>query len=614
MITEVLSTESHRKWFGTIELKNGLTLYTTGCIASWLFEGEKVDLKIKSRPKEIFGRKTLFFDDYELYRFYNNDKIKVWGIFRKEIELSRTTFSDEEIYKYKILVREAVFEKDFEAIAELEQYHYASQKSRVALWQCEECGKLIESNIKPICDCGGETHIVEIKGSTPASRFLVFELVDRQPYEPNIIAYVRVDPPVPLMHRRINSTIIKNIREKVFPKEWFENVFSPEENMKELFEELRSKHTLKIARHKLWEIASKKAMKQCNSAASRIARVVVHPDYRADGIGIAVVKTAVEWIRERRVPEMRMEKHLVETIAQMARFNPFFEKAGFCYMWDTASNKPVLYKPLTEIAKNYIIKFIEKDEIARKHGGKLCVSRYGEVKKLKKLLFKNVSKVFSTVLDLSKVENDVRFVLESFGVKQRVVERYIFRDVSFEVEPGSIVAVIGASGAGKTTLLKLILGLDKPSGGEIEVDANKVVAMIPGEVEPEITDKSLIEQVYEICGDIYVAVEILNKCGISDAVLYRARYTELSTGQKERFRIALCLAQKPSLLLIDEFAAHLDDITAMRVARKISTLSRSSGITLIAVTHRKEVLKALDPDKVLYVGYGGVMVREDQRT
>ncbi len=614
MITEVLSTESHRKWFGTIELKNGLTLYTTGCIASWLFKGEKVDLRIKSRPKEIFGRKTLFFDDYELYRFYNNDKIKVWDVFRRELELSRTAFGDEEIYKYRLLAREAVFEKDFEAIAELEQYHYASQKSRVALWQCEECGKLIESNIKPVCECGGETHIVEIKGSTPASRFLVFELIDKQPYEPDIVAYVRVDPPVPLMHRRINSTIIKNIREKVFPKEWFENVFSPEEDMKELFEDLRSKHTLKIARHKLWEIASKKAMERCNSAASRIARVVVHPDYRADGLGVAAVKTAVEWIKERRVPEMRMEKHLVETIAQMARFNPFFEKAGFYYVWDTASGKPVLYKPLTEIAKNYIINFIESDEVAKKHGGKLCVSRYGEVKKLRKLSFKNVSKVFSTILDLSKVKSDVRFVLESFGVKQRVVERYIFRDVSFDVEPGSIVAVIGASGAGKTTLLKLILGLEEPTGGEIEVDADKIVAMIPGEVEPEITDKSLLEQVYEICGDIYVAVEILNKCGISDAVLYRAKYKELSTGQKERFRIALCLAQKPSLLLIDEFAAHLDDITAMRVARKISALSRSSGITLVAVTHRKEVLKALNPDKVLYVGYGGVIVRERQKT
>ncbi len=606
MIHEVVSTSTFRKWFGTIELDNGLVLYTTGSIASWLFEGDKVEIRIKEKPKDVFGKKTLFFDDYDLYKIYGNAKIKVWDAFHKEFELPRLSFG-REVYRYKILAREAIYEKDFESIAELEQYHYASQKSRVALWQCEECGTLVESNIKPKCDCGGEVHIVEIKGSTPASRFIVFELKDRQPYEPEVIAYVRVDPPVPLMHRKINGEIRKNIREQVFPREWFENIFSPEEEMKSLFKELRSENSLKIARHKLWERASKVAMKRCNSAASRIARVVVHPDYRADGIGIAAVKTAVEWIAKRRVPEMRMKKHLIEVIAQMARFNPFFEKAGFFYVWDTASGKPVLYRPLTEMAEEMIRKFLETDEIAKEHGGKLCISRYGNVEKLKKLRFSGASKVFSTVLDLDKVAGEVRFVLESFGVKQRVVERYVFRDVSFEVKPGEIIAVVGASGAGKTTLLRLIMGTEKPSEGMVEVEADKIVAIIPAEIEPEISDKSLIEQVYEVCGNIYVAVEILNKCGISDAVLYRARFNELSTGQRERFKLALCLAQKPSLMLIDEFAAHLDDVTAMRVARKISELARNAGITLIAVTHRKEVIKALSPDRTFYVGYGGVL-------
>ncbi|WP_228546741.1 hypothetical protein [Hyperthermus butylicus] len=47
---------------------------------------------------------------------------------------------------------------------------------------------------------------------------------------------------------------------------------------------------------------------------------------------------------------MKRAKHVVETIAQMARYNPFFEKAGFYYMWDTASSRPVLMYPLTEEA------------------------------------------------------------------------------------------------------------------------------------------------------------------------------------------------------------------------------------------------------------------------
>ncbi|NOY11777.1 MAG: ABC transporter ATP-binding protein, partial [Archaeoglobi archaeon] len=349
MISRVAGSHAHRKWFGTVELENGLVLYTTGCVASWLFEGDEVEVVARSRPKDVLGRETLFFDDYDLYRIYDGERVKVWGYFRKEVVLSRKSLG-REIYSYRILAREAVFERDFEAIAELEQYHYASQKSKVALWKCEGCGKLLESNVKPSCDCGGEVHIVEIKGSTPASRFLVFELADRQPFEPEIVAYVRVDPPVPSMHRRLGDEVVKNIRKLVFPEDWFENVFAPEEEMKELFQELRRKHSLKVARHKLWEVASRRAMMECNSAASRIARVVVHPDYRADGIGRLAVEIAAEWIAERRVPEMRRRKHLVEVIAQMARFNPFFEKAGFYYMWDTASGKPVLYRPLSDEA------------------------------------------------------------------------------------------------------------------------------------------------------------------------------------------------------------------------------------------------------------------------
>lgn len=52
--------------------------------------------------------------------------------------------------------------------------------------------------------------------------------------------------------------------------------------MIELFQELKEKHSLKIARHRLWEVASKRAMKECNPAASRIARVIIHSDYRRE--------------------------------------------------------------------------------------------------------------------------------------------------------------------------------------------------------------------------------------------------------------------------------------------------------------------------------------------
>ena len=91
----------------------------------------------------------------------------------------------------------------------------------------------------------------------------------------------------------------------------------------------------------------------------------------ATGLGVLAVKMALEWIRERRIPEMKRGRRVVETMAQMAQFNPFFERAGFRYMWDTASGRPVLTYPLTEEARRRIEEFLEKDPYARRHGGKL---------------------------------------------------------------------------------------------------------------------------------------------------------------------------------------------------------------------------------------------------
>lgn len=78
----------------------------------------------------------------------------------------------------------------------------------------------------------------------------------------------------------------------------------------------------------------------------------------------------------------------------------------------------------------------------------------------------------------------------------------------------------------------------------------------------EATYESIWEHVYRKIGDLNAAVEVLNRSGLSDAVLYRVKFSELSTGQKERAKIASLLTGKPNLLLIDEFAAHLDILTA----------------------------------------------------
>jgi len=622
---EVVGSEIPRfkhKWFGILEVKVNdtvLSLYMSGNIAQWFKTGEKIKLKVLKSPKKIKNELILDFKSYELWKYYGEEIFPVWPPFEETISIPRVDpVLGREIYSYKIYAREAVYESDYEEIAQLEQFHYASEKAIIAVWRCEKCDELIPSNTKPQCPkckTDKDIHIFEIKGSTPASRFLVLELLSRQPYEPKIVGYVRVDPPIPKMHRRLpDGTIIRDIREKIFPEDWFNPPFWPEKVLRDKLKELTKKYTKAVSRAKIWEEARIQAIRTANTAGARIARVVIHPDYRSDGLGQVAVREAIKWISARRVPEMRKKKEIVETIAMMAKYNPFFEKVGFKYLWDTRSGRPVLFYPLSKSAEALLSKFLQEDPVAREHQGRLCISKYGTVEKISApILLKNVTKAYENVLSLEKVNPEIRQVLGSFGVKFRIIQRLVLRHVNLEIKPGEVVVIIGASGAGKTTLLRLIYGAMKNikepkftlDSGEIIVPKNvKPSILLPGEIEPVFGNESILEHMYNKLNDIDIAVEILNKTGLSDAVLYRATFYELSTGQKERARLASLLAEKPNVLLIDEFAAHLDTLTAMRVARKLSKLARESGITLIMITHRREIIKALSPDKVIYVGYG----------
>lgn len=589
------------------EKRHELQLITV--IAQWINPGDI--LKIE---KTAEGQKV--------YRKWGKDWVMIYPLFRREYSYPRPNpLSGEPLYVYRILAREAETLEDYISIIDLEQYHYASKKEVVAVWRCN--GRIVESNVQPSEGCIP----VAIKGSLPSSRFLVLELVERLPYEPRIVGYVRVDTPIPLMHRRVEVDgkvyIERNIRLKVFPRDWIYPTFWPEileEKLKKEFKVNKSLYGRRKARYMLAEKVKEESLKKCNTAAARISRVVIHPDYRGDGLGSFAVKTAIEWIKERRIPEMKKPKQIVETIAMMARYHPFFEKVGFKYLWDTASGRPTLYYPLTKEAEERINNFLNTDPVASKHKGRLYVSRYTGIDPLEgPVRLKGVWKSYESVLDISALSPPLAEALKAFGVTRRVVQRQVLREVNLEIQPGEIVVLAGISGAGKTTLLRLIAGRAlilgetkyNPDRGEVELPNNtKIAVLFPGEIEPNFGYEPLLQHVYNKLGDVYAAIEVLNMSGLSDAVFYRARFSELSTGQKERAKIASLLAEKPNLILIDEFAAHLDSLTARRLARNLGKIVRKHNITLVVSTHKKEVIDSLTPDKVVYVGYGTLFIEE----
>lgn len=196
----------------------------------------------------------------------------------------------------------------------------------------------------------------------------------------------------------------------------------------------------------------------------------------------------------------------------------------------------------------------------------------------------------------------------------------VFDDVSFEVEAGQTVCLLGPNGCGKTTLLNCVAGLVKPSAGGILFDgvsASKLsgaeIARLLGYVPQEITaafDYTVLDYVVTGCaphlkwfkrpGDAEYdrALEALKRMGIER--LAEKSYARISGGERQQVSIARVLTQKPAFILLDEPTSHLDFGNQTRVVNLVRELAEE-GFGILMTTH--------NPDHVLMLG-GKVVAME----
>ncbi len=179
----------------------------------------------------------------------------------------------------------------------------------------------------------------------------------------------------------------------------------------------------------------------------------------------------------------------------------------------------------------------------------------------------------------------------------------ILQDINLTVQRGEFVVLRGENGAGKTTLLNLILGLLKPSSGEVELmgfspqsaDSKVHVGVVlqDTQVPRNVKVKELVELLRSYYPHPLSTEEILNKVKLKDKE--GAWATDLSGGQKQRLYFALALAGNPELLVLDEPTRNLDDKGYEEFWQQIK-LCRQRGITILMVTNNKsdwDELKAL---------------------
>lgn len=192
-----------------------------------------------------------------------------------------------------------------------------------------------------------------------------------------------------------------------------------------------------------------------------------------------------------------------------------------------------------------------------------------------------INKVFHTHVTRS---DRVLECAEAFGLGLEDKDFVVYDNLELEVRQGDIVYITGQSGSGKSLLLK---ELAKQLAEQQEVaDIDRV----------ELLEVPLIDQVGKSTDE---AIRILNLAGLNDAYLFIRKPSELSDGQRYRFKIAKLMESGCKVWVADEFGAVLDRITARVVAFNVRKFAAKCGATLIVATTHKDLLDELAP--TLYV-------------
>jgi putative ABC transport system ATP-binding protein len=188
----------------------------------------------------------------------------------------------------------------------------------------------------------------------------------------------------------------------------------------------------------------------------------------------------------------------------------------------------------------------------------------------------------------------------------------ILSGVSFEIEQGDSVAIVGASGAGKSTLLALLAGLDLPTTGEIwlngvcltNLDEDGRAAIRAASVGfvfqsfhlvPSLNALENVMLPLELAGKDaprQTALEIIDKVGLSQRWSHYP--SQLSGGEKQRVAIARAFATEPAVLFADEPTGNLDSRTGENVMQLMFELNHNSSTTLVLVTHDNTIAERCD--------------------
>ncbi|MFW9598134.1 MAG: ABC transporter ATP-binding protein [Paludibacter sp.] len=219
-------------------------------------------------------------------------------------------------------------------------------------------------------------------------------------------------------------------------------------------------------------------------------------------------------------------------------------------------------------------------------------------------------------------------MIQAQNIHKKFDSLQVLKGVDLEINKGEIVAIVGASGAGKTTLLQILGTLDKPDNGQVFINNTDISKLSDKEMSsfrnknigfifqfhqllPEFTALENVMMPALIAGTNskkarQAACRLLDELGLTER--YEHKPAELSGGEKQRVAVARALINNPLVILADEPSGSLDSHSKDELHRLLFSLRDKLGITIVIVTHDKEL--ALLSDRVIEMKDGQIIPSE----
>ena len=209
-------------------------------------------------------------------------------------------------------------------------------------------------------------------------------------------------------------------------------------------------------------------------------------------------------------------------------------------------------------------------------------------------------------MEILKVEH----LVKQYGKDDNAV--LAVNDISFSVEQGEFVAIVGSSGSGKSTLLHLLGGVDRPTSGKVYIQGEDIYSLNSDKIAifrrrqvgliyqfynliPILNVKENITLPCELDGrtpDKSELDELINTLGLKDRVTHLPN--QLSGGQQQRVSIGIALINHPAILLADEPTGNLDSRSSDEIVELLKLSNQKYNQTIVMITHNLEIAKIAD--------------------